>query len=629
MTDTPEQNIDLVALLSADQCRQLTILISTAITRMRTALEELPYSNNGPPNVADSNASRQTYAVLGAEKKPPPSVHPSSELLDLQKAALKSFDAWRDAVLSRITEVLDSRGSNSRFSPPPSRPLPSDPIGLSFLQTHYPPIPTPLTSLPVHYHPLILQSILLLLLSLTHYDSRSRALLLHLTSSLNLSPIVLTTSETTTARSLLTAASLASPDARAPQTNRWKVALASVAGATILGLTGGLAAPLIAAGIGSVLGGIGLGATAAATYLGALASNTALIGVLFGAYGGKTTGDIMSRYAAEVEDFSFLPVSSPSPAPENPEDARLRVAIGVTGWIVSSPTEITTPWRVLGEGVQAFALRWEVQALTDLGEALRGTVRSCAVGFVRGEIIRQTVFATLYSALWPVALVKAGRLVDNPYSIASRRAEKAGIILADALVEKAQGERPVTLVGFSLGARVVYFCLLELARRDQWGLVENVVLMGAPVPADEELWRKMKMVVVGRLVNVYSGQDYVLAFLYRTASIQLGVAGLQEVQVKGVENVDVGDIVEGHLSYRFAVGKILKDVLRGDMDMEAVGVEEERLSGELKKEKDQVSEAEMKEEDVEKAIETEEQKLSERRRIREEEGRQQHEKSCV
>lgn len=67
--------------------------------------------------------------------------------------------------------------------------------------------------------------------------------------------------------------------------------------------SGGLAAPLVAAGIGSVMSGIGLGATAAAGYLGAVASSGAIVGAMFGAYGAKMTGEMMDRYSAEVLRF--------------------------------------------------------------------------------------------------------------------------------------------------------------------------------------------------------------------------------------------------------------------------------------------------------------------------------------
>jgi hypothetical protein len=108
-------------------------------------------------------------------------------------------------------------------------------------------------------------------------------------------------------------------------------------------------------------------------------------------------------------------------------------------------------------------------------------------------------------------------------------------------------------------------------------LVENVVFMGAPVPASEGDWAAIRAVVAGRVVNVYSEQDYILAFLYRTSSIQLGVAGLQEIKVQGVENVNVGKMVEGHLRYRLAVGRVLKDVLQGDVEIARAEWEEDRL----------------------------------------------------
>jgi Protein of unknown function (DUF726) len=103
--------------------------------------------------------------------------------------------------------------------------------------------------------------------------------------------------EYATAKGLLEAAKemIASEEAKKrveenKESRKWKVGLASVAGAAIVGVTGGFAAPMVAAGVGSVMGGLGLGATAAAGYLGSVAGSTVLVGSLFGAYGGRMTG---------------------------------------------------------------------------------------------------------------------------------------------------------------------------------------------------------------------------------------------------------------------------------------------------------------------------------------------------
>jgi hypothetical protein len=83
-------------------------------------------------------------------------------------------------------------------------------------------------------------------------------------------------------------------------------------------------------------------------------------------------------------------------------------------------------------------------------------------------------------------------------------------------------------------------------------------------------------VVAGRLVNVYSEKDYVLAFLCRTSSIQFGVAGLEAVDsVKGVENVDASATVSGHLRYPHLVGSILENI--GWEDINVQEVEREQL----------------------------------------------------
>ena len=150
------------------------------------------------------------------------------------------------------------------------------------------------------------------------------------------------------------------------------------------------------------------------------------------------------------------------------------------------------------------------------------------------------------------------------------RAEKAGAILADAIMRnKVQGDRPVSLIGYSLAARAIYACLMVLAERRQFGIVESVVMMGTPAPSESRVWLTLKSVVSGRLINVYSESDYLLGFLYRTSNIHFGVAGLQEIQgADGVENHDVSDLVSGHLRYSSLTGKILKDIGWEDLDAE-------------------------------------------------------------
>ena len=170
----------------------------------------------------------------------------------------------------------------------------------------------------------------------------------------------------------------ASEDASA---RRWKVGLATVAGAALIGVTGGLAAPFLAAGVGGIMGGLGLGAVA--SLLGPLATNMVLVGGLFGAYGGRMTGRIAEKYAQEIKDFKFIPGSSDGveimgddistfnddSGIEQLQDSetlsthKLRVVIGVSG-SVTEAEDFVNPWRVFSASrIEAFALRWEMDAL--------------------------------------------------------------------------------------------------------------------------------------------------------------------------------------------------------------------------------------------------------------------------
>jgi len=467
----------------------------------------------------------------------------------------------------------------------------------------------------------VLHSLVLILLSLEHYSAHSRILLLHLTSSLHIPLSVLKTDEHTIARGLLEAAQTQlNADAETKKaanesstSRKWKVGLASVAGAALIGVTGGLAAPLLAAGIGTVMGGLGLGATAAAGYLGTLASSSVLVGGLFGAYGARMTGKAMDDYAREVEDFGFIPIHQfHHPYKHDKEFRRLRIAIAVSGWL-NSKEDVVVPWRVIHSNIEGFALRWELEALMKLGNSMDSFVKSAAWNYAKGQIIKRTIFGALSAGLWPLGLLKISSIIDNPFSVAKVRAEKAGEVLADALINRVQGERPVTLIGYSLGARLIFSCLQTLADRKAFGLVESVVFLGSPCPSDPADWRRIRSVVSGRVVNVFSTNDYILAFLYRTSSIQLGVAGLEPVLgVHGVQNIDVSELVNGHLRYRYLTGSILKKIGFEDIDIEEVEREEaemkaleelEKREQEKKEKKESGKSEEEQRRDLEKEVE--------------------------
>jgi hypothetical protein len=225
-----------------------------------------------------------------------------------------------------------------------------------------------------------------------------------------------------------------------------------------------------------------------------------------------------------------------------------------------------------------------------LGNSLNDVLFSYAWDGVTYTVVSRTLLGALYAGLWPLGLVKVASVLDNPFSIALARADKAGKVLARALIEKVQGERPVTLAGYSIGARVIYACLIELAEQHAFGLIESVILMGAPVPSDSLSWRKIRAVVSARVVNVYSAEDYILAFLYRSAKLQMGVAGLHAVQdVCGIESVDMSKLVTGHDRYRYLVGTILTKTGFGDVEFNKVA-EQERALEVMERKKKQVRE---------------------------------------
>lgn len=277
---------------------------------------------------------------------------------------------------------------------------------------------------------------------------------------------------------------------------------------------------------------------------------------------GSTQVDIANKYTQEVRDFRFLPLKKKKSDKTDMHARGLRVTIGISGWLVSDE-EAHKPWCGLGDDAENFALQYETETLTKFGLFLQGLVslNRASRDSAKMDSLQRTVYSTLEAALWPVQVFKsATATATDPFALAKTKSEKAGQILADTIVNKVQGERPVTLVGYSLGATVIASCLTRLAERRAFGLVDTVVFIGAPIPADQHHWQTMRSVVAGRTFNAFSQNDYVLAAIHASDQQLSSVAGLQPVEgrIEGLVNICMSDTVKEHLEYPQLVASILR-----------------------------------------------------------------------
>ncbi|CAM9239149.1 unnamed protein product [Pylaiella littoralis] len=114
-----------------------------------------------------------------------------------------------------------------------------------------------------------------------------------------------------------------------------------------------------------------------------------------------------------------------------------------------------------------YVLRWESDWLVTLGKSVETIIRSLSQSAMQETLKYTTLAAIMTSLAWPLALMSLSNMIDADWTIGRERADVAGKILADALLNREQGCRPVTLVGTSLGARLIFACLEEIARRHE------------------------------------------------------------------------------------------------------------------------------------------------------------------
>ncbi|CAG8892321.1 unnamed protein product [Penicillium nalgiovense] len=327
--------------------------------------------------------------------------------------------------------------------------------------------------------------------------------------------------------------------------------LATVGGGLVIGLSAGLLAPVIGAGLAAGFTTVGISGTSA--FLGG-AGGTALI-ASSATLGGSTIGMRAShRRTGAVQTFEYRPLHN---------NKKVSLIVTVSGWMTGKVDDVRLPFSTIDPIMgDIYSVLWEPEMLRSMGDTINILATEALTQGLQ-QVLGSTVLMALMASLQlPLVLTKLAYLIDNPWIVSLARANSAGLVMADSLRERNLGNRPITLLGFSLGARVIFSCLKELAEKGAHGLIQNVYLFGSPVVANKDEYLKARSVVSGRFVNGYSTNDWILGYLFRaTSGGIMRVAGLAAVEgIPGIENFDITSLVNGHMDYRTAMPRILREV---------------------------------------------------------------------
>jgi hypothetical protein len=345
---------------------------------------------------------------------------------------------------------------------------------------------------------------------------------------------------------------------------RWlsKVALAVAGGALVFLPAAYASVPRIAAAFGrlGLLGAAGTG-TAIETLSGAALTSaslaalgnagTFLLAAAGTALGAAEGARFVNAYAGQIRDFSIRRVHE--------GDGDAPAVLFINGFL-SQDLDTCEDWACGAAADFAahpwYHVRWESRRLRDLGRHARLAGGHVALDrFARAVVARATQGSS--NPLGWLSVVSS--LLRNPWHTALVRAGMTGALLAD-LLARTERPRSFVLMGHSLGARVIYYTLRTLSTTEP-PIVRDVYLLGGAVGRRyEDGWQEASRAVAGRIYNCYSSQDAVLRLLYR-----VGTGGLSEPigllpigsPSTNVCDVDVSDLVPGHLEYKTNLSRIL------------------------------------------------------------------------
>ncbi|KAF2662818.1 DUF726-domain-containing protein [Lophiostoma macrostomum CBS 122681] len=483
--------------------------------------------------------------------------NPAAEEVDSAKASMSSPRPDSKSAMSRSSTSLDL--DNIAESPPPPPYEEHEGDDLPAVRT---PSQLPQTqSLDIDLRWTILCDLFLVLIADSVYDARSRQLLEHVGKYLSVDWLEICRFEKRVTDALEMQEEAAKEnwnedehmESRRKRARNRRLAfmgLATVGGSLVIGLSAGLLAPVIGAGLAAGFTTIGVAGTGGFLAGAGGAAVITTTGVLSG---GTIAVRAANRRTGSVKTFEYRPLHN---------NKRVNLIVTIAGWMNGKVDDVRLPYStvdpIMGD---MYSVLWEPEMLRSMGDTINILATEALTQGLQ-QVLGSTILIALMAALQlPVALTKLAYLIDNPWTVSQARADMAGLILADSLIDRNLGTRPITLVGFSLGARVIFSCLRELANRGAFGLIQNVYMFGTPVVAKKDEYTRARSMVPGRFVNGYATNDWILGYLFRaTSGGIMRVSGLAPVEVPGIENINVTELVPGHMAYRTAMPKLLMEV---------------------------------------------------------------------
>ncbi|MFT0812247.1 DUF726 domain-containing protein [Synechococcus sp. OH20] len=131
------------------------------------------------------------------------------------------------------------------------------------------------------------------------------------------------------------------------------------------------------------------------------------------------------------------------------------------------------------------------------------------------------------------------------------KAKEVGLKYAYRLLS-ALSERQITLMGFSLGARVAYYIMRGWPQTADRRLKDVILLSGAVRRQADKNWSLHIENITGKLVNIYNEDDWVLAYVFKVPSLNRSPCGIKPIKEfhPRIENLNATHLIgSGEHSY--------------------------------------------------------------------------------